>query len=72
MHFFSASQIGRQEILRKLNWPARRQSPTHVFYFNRAKVITAQILYTLHIKPKIEGKMPHLLSRKGSNCYIST
>ena len=30
MHFFSASQIGRQEILAKLNWPACRQSPTHV------------------------------------------
>ena len=27
MHFFSASQIGRQEILRKLNWPACRLQP---------------------------------------------
>ena len=43
---------------------------TVLFYFNRTKVITAQIVYILHIKPKIEGKMPYyLLSRKGSNCY---
>ena len=44
-----------------------RYKHTELFY---TKVITAQIVYILHIKPKIEGKRPHLLSRKGSNCYI--
>ena len=35
------------------------------YYFK----ITAHIVYFLLIKPKIDRKMPDLLSRKGSNCY---
>ena len=54
--FFQASRIGRQTILGKFDWPACRQSPTHVNVIEPTQEVSLAI--SEHLKPVFKATCP--------------